>query len=87
MKTSRTTLNLPSDLLRDAKVLAAHRDTTLTELVTQGLRKVLGYTEDMDPKKSLSEFLETYTPPTGVKPLTLEEQDKRYREAMLKKHG
>ncbi len=37
----RTTIELPDDLLRLAKVAAAERGSTFRELVMQGLRKVL----------------------------------------------
>lgn len=52
----------------------------------QGLRNVLGYTENIEQKKTHSDFLKTYTPPKGVQPLTLEEKDKKYREVMKNKH-
>jgi len=84
---ARTTVNLPADLLQEAKVFAAQNQTTLTELLKQGLSKVLGHNQNMKKKQTLLEYLENYTPPKGVKPLSLEEQDRRYREAMMKKHG
>ena len=37
----RTTIELPDDLLRMAKIAAAERGATLRELVMEGLRKVL----------------------------------------------
>lgn len=37
----RTTVELPDDLFRMAKVAAAERGSTLRELVMQGLRRVL----------------------------------------------
>jgi len=38
----KTTIELPDPLLRRIKVLAAQRDTTLRELVIEGLRHVTG---------------------------------------------
>jgi hypothetical protein len=37
----RTTFDLPDDLLRQAKIVAVQRHTTLRELVTAGLRHEL----------------------------------------------
>jgi hypothetical protein len=37
----RTTLDLPDDLLRRAKIAAVHRGSTLRELVANGLRREL----------------------------------------------
>lgn len=37
----RTTLELPDVLLREAKIVAAQEDTTLKELVTEGLQLIL----------------------------------------------
>ncbi len=41
----RTTINLPDDLLRRAKVYAAEHELTLTDLIGDALRKRLGQTE------------------------------------------
>lgn len=38
----KTTIELPDALLRRAKVLAAQRDTTLRELVIEGLQHITG---------------------------------------------
>ncbi|MGA7391070.1 MAG: hypothetical protein WBL40_05685 [Terrimicrobiaceae bacterium] len=38
----KTTLDLPDDLLREAKVVAARRKTTLKDLVTRSLRREIG---------------------------------------------
>lgn len=37
----KTTLELPDEMVRKAKILAAERKTTLRELVLQGLEQVL----------------------------------------------
>ena len=37
----RTTLDLPDDLLRRAKIAAVHRGSTLRDLVASGLRREL----------------------------------------------
>jgi ribosomal protein L1 len=84
--TMRTTINLPANLLQEAKIFAAENQTTLTELLKQGLRKVLGHNESMKKKQTLLEYLES----EDFKPypkLTDEERERRYREAMTKKHG
>ena len=41
MKTLRTTVRVDAALLREAKVAAAARNTTLTQLIADGLRAVL----------------------------------------------
>lgn len=41
----KTTLNLPDELYRDAKVKAAESGVTVTEVVVAGLRLVLGRQE------------------------------------------
>ena len=38
----KTTLDLPDDLLREAKAVAARRKTTLKDLVTRPLRREIG---------------------------------------------
>ncbi len=42
----RTTLDLPDDLVKQAKIAAAERGTTLGDLVVEGLREILA---DMPP--------------------------------------
>jgi hypothetical protein len=85
MQTARTTVNLPAPLLHQAKVYAAQNQKTLTELIKEGLEKTLGITVTQQNDDAFVEYLKNFTP--SVPPLTLEEQDKRYREAMIKKHG
>ena len=41
----KTTLEIPDDLYRQAKVQAAHENRKMKDLVTEGLRLVLGLTE------------------------------------------
>jgi len=41
-KTIKTTLHLPEELHRRAKIYAAERRTTLTELVVEGLKIQIG---------------------------------------------
>jgi hypothetical protein len=38
----RTTINLPDDLIRQAKKAALEADTTLTEIITSAVREALG---------------------------------------------
>ncbi len=45
----KTTIDLPDDLLIEAKKRAAERRTTLRELVTRGLRHELGSRPAEDP--------------------------------------
>ena len=40
----KTTLEIPDDLYRQAKVQAAHENRKMKDLVTEGLRLVLGLT-------------------------------------------
>ncbi len=41
----RTTINLPDDLLRDAKSRAADEGVTLTQFIAEGVRQRLGGSE------------------------------------------
>ena len=41
----KTTLEIPDDLYRQAKVHAAHENRKMKDLVTEGLRLVLGLTK------------------------------------------
>lgn len=41
----KTTLEIPDDLYRQAKVQAAHENRKMKDLVTEGLRLVLGLTK------------------------------------------
>lgn len=84
MSTIRTTILLPELLFQEAKISAVKQNTTLTQLISKGLLLVLGK-EEVSHKKSFSEYLKTFTPP--VKPITQDEQDTRYKQAILKKHG
>ena len=44
----KTTIDLPDELFREAKVLAARRNTTFRELVIDGLRVVKERSEEQD---------------------------------------
>ena len=46
----KTTLEIPDDLYRQAKVQAAHENRTIKDLVTEGLRLVLGLTKKARPR-------------------------------------
>lgn len=74
----KTTIDLPADLVRQAKVLAAENGTTLKELVVRGLREVTAgdakNREEMRRErmeKLLSEFRFENTEP--IEPLSREE--------------
>jgi hypothetical protein len=45
----RTTFDLPGDLMKRAKIAAVRRGSTLRDLVTEGLRRVLK--DDVAPKR------------------------------------
>jgi hypothetical protein len=47
----RTTVNLPADLLRDAKSRAAEEGVTLTQLIAEGLRQRIGGSRASEPFK------------------------------------
>jgi hypothetical protein len=49
MAQMKTTLDLPDDLLREAKVVAARRKTTLKDLVTRSLRAKSAWVPLRDP--------------------------------------
>ena len=50
----KTTIDLPDDVLRQAKVIAAQRGTTLKELITQGLLHVTQSVSQDEQKKRRS---------------------------------
>lgn len=56
MDTTKTTLNLPSDLLHDAKVHALENRLSLTQLITEALQLRLGRPPGA-AKLSLSDFI------------------------------
>lgn len=51
----KTTLDLPDDLLIEAKAVAARRRTTLREMVTRSLRREIGQEEPL-PSESAFEL-------------------------------
>ncbi len=57
MNTSRTTINLPTDLLEAAKEAAFYRKTTLTALIRKGITKEIGQKAKKSKKNSLSSFV------------------------------
>ena len=46
----KTTIELPDDLLIEAKALAARRRTTLKEMITHALRREIGSVSDPHPR-------------------------------------
>lgn len=48
MSNRNITLSMPDELVRGAKVLAATRDTSVSALVAELLRQVVGDTQDYD---------------------------------------
>ena len=56
----KTTIDLPDALLRKAKILAAERDTSLKEIVTQALMRLLetpGKAEEQKRRASMRKLL------------------------------
>jgi hypothetical protein len=51
LKHMRTTINLPDDLVLQAKKAALEADTTLTEIIANALRETLGKSRQKTPKK------------------------------------
>jgi hypothetical protein len=49
----RTTINLPNDLILQAKKAALETDTTLTEIVANAVREALGRREKKTRRKDL----------------------------------
>ncbi len=51
LKHMRTTINLPDDLILQAKKVALEADTTLTEIIANALRETLARRTQKGPKK------------------------------------
>jgi hypothetical protein len=51
LKHMRTTINLPDDLVLQAKKAALEADTTLTEVIANALRETLARRKQKTPKK------------------------------------
>ena len=51
LKHMRTTINLPDDLVLQAKKAALDADTTLTEIITNALREALAKRRRKTPRK------------------------------------
>lgn len=52
----RTTINLPDALARDVKARAAAESRTVTSLIEEGLRVVLGRAEELSVQEPLPAF-------------------------------
>jgi hypothetical protein len=50
----RTTVELPDSLFKSAKVYAVEHDTTLKELIVQGLKQVIAQKRESTPSRRLS---------------------------------
>ena len=59
----KTTLEIPDDLYRQAKVQAAHENRKMKDLVTEGLRLVLGLTK----KKSSRQLRRMTKAPVSIR--------------------
>lgn len=53
----KTTVEMPDDLYREAKIEAARRGATIKDLVEQGLRTVLGKPGKEKPTPSLADLM------------------------------
>lgn len=62
----RTTIRLPDDLLREAKMRAAERDISLTALVEEALREALSRSEKEESRRKPVSL--TTAGGTGVQP-------------------
>lgn len=84
MEQVKTTLNLPADIFKEAKLAAIHQNITFTEVVIRGLKKTLKL-EDLEPKKhSFSSFLRKMSP---LPSLTDKERKTRYHQYFEQKYG
>jgi hypothetical protein len=84
MQKTRTTVNLPTPLLREAKIYAATQNRTVTDVITEGICIVIGKKSASKPKQSFSDFLDSRSP---LPQLTQEQQDEHYRAYLKEKHG
>jgi hypothetical protein len=62
----RTTINLPDDLIRQAKKAALEADTTLTEIIANALREALA--QRRNKKKTRHDFKVTPSGSGGLLP-------------------
>jgi hypothetical protein len=53
----KTTVEMPDDLYREAKIEAARRGATIKELLEQGLRTVLGKPDNVKRAASLADLM------------------------------
>lgn len=75
----KTTIELPDDILRRAKVAAAERDTSLKDLFTQALERFLAPVSKEDNEATLRQLLEKMKASNSepMKPLSREELHER----------
>jgi hypothetical protein len=74
----RTSVDLPDDLMREAKMVAVKRGVTLRELMSRALRRELLATGDEPPARRRLEFPLVRSGPGGV--LQVTEEDIRQAE-------
>ena len=75
----KTTIELPDDLLIEAKAVAARRRTTLKAMITHALRREIGPASDPHPRDT--DRLQTG--PFGI--LRLKPRGERVTDAMVRK--
>lgn len=75
----KTTIELPDDILRRAKIAAAERDTSLKDLFTQALERFLTTPSKQDNKETLRQLLEKMKASNSepMKPLSREDLHER----------
>jgi len=86
METTKTTVNLPSSRVYQAKLLAVKNQVTLTHLLTKALELIVENKRDatISKPRSLGEFLETLS---ATKFLTENERQKIYETHLKQKYG
>jgi hypothetical protein len=86
MQKYRTTVNLPKNLYRLAKLKALDEQKTFTQVLEEGLR-LLFEKKQVNMSQSLSEFLAQDSTDQTLKSMTDQEIDQEYRSLVERKHG
>jgi hypothetical protein len=83
----RTTLDLPDEVLRRAKIAAIERGTTLRELVKQALTHELGLAEEESPRRRRAKFPIFRSAAPGSLDLTASDLSELEAEEDARRHG
>ncbi|HYD34800.1 MAG TPA: hypothetical protein VD999_01920 [Vitreimonas sp.] len=81
---TKTTINLPTRLLKDAKLFAIEHSLTFTDLVSRGLEYSVYEKTQKNAKPSFAEFMKTFKP---FPRLSEKESQERYHKHMMEKYG